>query len=843
MGAYMNPLLDTDFLEQLHQDIRREIFVKIISLDYDENPLEEITGHVTQGSISLDGTSAVQRTCSITMIAEDIDINSYYWGLNTKFKVYIGMKNFINPNYDEIIWFPKGTYLISTFNTAQAVNNFTINIQGKDKMCQLNGDIGGVISALSHDFGMIDEYDEDGNVTHKKYLIKDIITEAVHEYAREPYFNIIVNDLDDVGLELLEYRGNTPMYLIIDESGEVSQFSFNKAQSYSLEPGAGTPSVSIADIELGSVIIDGVERKLSFDQRISLRGAFSSATPTYVYGGSGYNERYSIAKVTYGETVGYRITDITYAGDLIGQVGQSITQAVLDPIVKQLGNFEYFYNDDGQFVFQRKRTYVDHSWNNIKLDLETGKSYVDNIAMTSSSVWSFHDSKLVTSFNNNPNLMNVKNDFSIWGKRKGLGGGEIPIHMRYAIDKKPIFYTTYEGVTYTTLSEEEVEDYKKQLEYEMPERGYQKEASRFGLSEDWWEVRDWAAAWSYSGLAIPTKNLGAYCPVKAKMTTDIAQAGVPLGTSLEFSYVPQEEVDKWATTLGDYVTTDDLVFREDGTLWDYHGGCMHSYTWWLTQFEKGGQYEGGYAYFYKPQVPADDIASGNTGMGLQLGDKIYYSQEWRELIYQMALDALLYQHTDDFFAVIANNNKNFYPTGMTGYEQYYVDMNSFWRDLYDPSLDELNIYEFIKWIPSRVEADGKTHTYKQTDPEAEEIFNDSRRLLYKKRDNKYVGVNIDTNVEPYVPTRAYYTKGDDLCEKHIASTFYQVNADGDGYNEFKEPDIVTIRKIATSADLTTDYYYPNAGSYDLYTPLIQPTRTLTIGTQDYGGSKRSWQQL
>jgi hypothetical protein len=35
----------------------------------------------------------------------------------------------------------------------------------------------------------------------------------VHTYANEPYHNIIINDLDAYGLELLEYRYDIPMYL------------------------------------------------------------------------------------------------------------------------------------------------------------------------------------------------------------------------------------------------------------------------------------------------------------------------------------------------------------------------------------------------------------------------------------------------------------------------------------------------------------------------------------------------------------------------------------------------------------------------------------------------------
>jgi hypothetical protein len=51
---------------------------------------------------------------------------------------------------------------------------------------------------------------------------------------------------------------------------------------------------------------------------------------------------------------------------------------------------------------------------------------------------------------NAPVLNNLRNDYSVWGKRKSLSGAEIPIHARFAIDKKPIFYRAFDGVIYTT---------------------------------------------------------------------------------------------------------------------------------------------------------------------------------------------------------------------------------------------------------------------------------------------------------------------------------------------------------------------------------------------------------
>jgi len=87
------------------------------------------------------------------LIANELNINEYYWGLKTKFKCFIGLENRVDANYPNPIWFPMGTYLITSFSCNQALANFTISISGKDKMCLLNGDIGGTITALSVDFG------------------------------------------------------------------------------------------------------------------------------------------------------------------------------------------------------------------------------------------------------------------------------------------------------------------------------------------------------------------------------------------------------------------------------------------------------------------------------------------------------------------------------------------------------------------------------------------------------------------------------------------------------------------------------------------------------------------
>jgi len=87
-----NPLLDKQFIEALDKHNQRELYAKIVSLTIDEKPIEEISGKVSQGTLSIDGSSAVRRTCSLTLIADRVNINEYYWSFTTKFKLYIGLK-------------------------------------------------------------------------------------------------------------------------------------------------------------------------------------------------------------------------------------------------------------------------------------------------------------------------------------------------------------------------------------------------------------------------------------------------------------------------------------------------------------------------------------------------------------------------------------------------------------------------------------------------------------------------------------------------------------------------------------------------------------------------------
>ena len=535
---------DKDFLLELDKEKNKTIYARITALQFNETPVETIEGRVTGGSISVDGSSALRRTCSLTLVAQDVQYNDYYWGLNTKFKLEIGLENSIAFDMPDIIWFNQGIYLITDFSTSHSVNSFSISISGKDKMCLLNGDIGGELAAET-DFGKIEEEDANGNWTIYSITIPEIIRNAVHTFAGEPYHNIIINDLDVAALELLEYRYDMPMYFY----REANQDYLGKYENATMD------GEKECWVNRGNGFEKTVLKDLTYNDLETLTEVFSGVENPSLVRFYENGENYYIAKIEYGQSAGYRFTDLTYAGELVGKVGDSIT-SILDKIRDMLVEYEYFYNLEGQFVFQKKQSYISTPWTPIQNDINGNPAVVESYSTSSSSVYTFSGGELITSFNNSPDLGNARNDFSIWGQRTSVSGAELPIHIRYAIDKKPISYKSIQ------VDDSELEAYNKSH-----------------------------------------------------------------GTKLK----GQESIQY------------------------YHG---------------------------------DEYAIVVTD-----GSKKIYC-DWREIIYQMACDYYKYNHLDDFELKIIQANGNLYPLGQTGYENYYIDLQGFWRELFNPELTEqINQYE------------------------------------------------------------------------------------------------------------------------------------------------------
>ena len=438
----MDALKDTEFLKLLDENRSKTIYAKIISLTMEEFPQEEITGKVISGSINVDGKSALRRTCSLSLIANKVNLNSFYWGLYSKFKLFIGVKNEINNDYPGIIWFPQGIFIITNFSSSQSVNSYTISITGKDKMCLLNGDLGGTLTAISTRFDLKEDGLKDKSIIREKSTIKEIIYKLVNELGGESIPNIVINNLEDYGLELLDYNGDVPLYLLFNANNELYQIYISQKVKVFYKKGNDWKQTTI--------------NKLPEDFEYNDLNIISGKAPSTIKLSKDGKTEYTVMKRLKGEAVGYRLTDITYAGELIASAGDSLT-SVLDKIVSQLGDFEYFYDVNGRFIFQRKKTYLNINWNPIENSkdakpnsLTTIDSYVQAAIYASPLSYNFEGNKLLTSMSNQPNLLNLRNDYSIWGKKKTLSGLELDIHFRFAIDKKPTRYKTYFQEEYTS---------------------------------------------------------------------------------------------------------------------------------------------------------------------------------------------------------------------------------------------------------------------------------------------------------------------------------------------------------------------------------------------------------
>ena len=698
-------LLDKEFLRLLDLEREKEVFVKIISLDFNENPLETIEGRVTSGSVNVDGTSSVRRTCSLSLVANELNIHDFYWGLNTKFKLFVGVKNVLKhrmlykekyAHYPDICWFKMGTYIVSSFSTSQSTSSYTISISGKDKMAFLNGEVGGIITPLSWDFGKIDEVDANGFIKTTNYLIRDIILESVHEHSQDPYWNIIINDLDDYGLELLEYKGTDTLYLLYNTAqGVVDQMIFDLSKITTKDPEDIHYDPRIQQLEDTNV------------DKFKIRGV-----------------DYTIIKVERGDVVGYRITDLVYPGDLISNIGESVT-SMLDKIVSMLGEFEYFYDLDGRFIFQRKKTYIQSTFSTItKNDNNTNEIYISNAAETSACTYSFDNSLLVTSFSNSPNFADIKNDFSIWGVRKGSSGIEIPIHLRYAIDSKPWMYTTYDGRIYITAEGKneynrlmtEYTEWFKQKQEDAAEAAGKTVFKKIPVpvflqnsdgSSDWWDIKNWAEYYRLLTEHLPEDAIGSYGTQGFTGTLTF-----PNGQTMNFGgngqlvidlerssynlfYGNNENPNGGRKTGYKYISRGTWVERESNGSWSptQHGfdGCWHTYREFLY-LDANNNCQ---SFIYKPEIPTsaltDEVIAVMENVVIEdlgLTDQALEC-DWRELIYQMSLDYNKYHHDEDFLVKIDQNNTlpdytHLYPGGFTGYEKYYIDLNGFWRTLYDP---------------------------------------------------------------------------------------------------------------------------------------------------------------
>ena len=375
---YLN---DSRFLKLVDIQRLQDQYIKITLLDWDENPIKEIQGMATGGSININGDSSVRRTCTLNMTIKNIEDAKISDAKNLisigrKIFLEIGLSNHTGLYEDEypIVWYPQGYFVFTQCSLTSGINNgTTLSAQLKDKMCLLNGECGGVFPSTVQ-FDKWDTVDSDGNWYTEKVTMARIIREAVNHWGKEQLGKILISDVDEKVKMSMRWLGDSPVYLI-SESGN-KRFSMDKSTSGGIE--------------------------------------------TY----------------TYGDDIGFIYTDFTYPGDLIANPGDNICTAVLDKIKTALGNFEYFYDVYGNFIFQEIKDYKNTTQAKVEIDKLKNDDYTVDISK-GKSAYDLKDNELLMNFSNTPQYSRIKNDFVIWGTRTNDKNLKVPIRYHLAIDKKP----------------------------------------------------------------------------------------------------------------------------------------------------------------------------------------------------------------------------------------------------------------------------------------------------------------------------------------------------------------------------------------------------------------------
>lgn len=369
MFEYLN---DIEFLQALDKLQLRTHYAKIILLTFNEKPIKEIQGTITTGTLSVNGSSAIRRTISLSMLANpensDIENIDNEISINKKVKIEIGLKNPMKSYsyYGDIVWFPCGLFVLSSATISRSTSGWTISINGKDKMCLLDGTAGGTLPASTTFHEKLIELDN-GDIEIQQPTIYQIIYEAVNHWGGEAIENIVITDLDETVKMLVRYMGDSPIY-----------FS-NNYESMSFTPSSDFP---------------------------------------HMY--------------SYGKDAGYKETEFTYPGELVLNAGDTVV-TLLDKIKSILGNYEYFYDINGKFVFQQIKNYLNTGSPLTEL---TADDYVKNYN-NAKFLYSLTDLDTTTAITRSPKYDNVKNDFYVWGSRKTSADVEVDIRYHLAIDTKP----------------------------------------------------------------------------------------------------------------------------------------------------------------------------------------------------------------------------------------------------------------------------------------------------------------------------------------------------------------------------------------------------------------------
>ena len=378
-------LYDKAFLKQLDLERNKTQYIKITVLDWEDFPIQSINGYTTGGNLNLNGNSSIRRTGSLSMISIDsaysITDIRNIVSINKRIKVEIGFLNQTGSYREHNIFW---------FNQGIYIigdANISKGTDGINISLNLKDKMvllnGECGGMYMHEATLSPVILEDGS--EEPALIKDLIVTAVAEMGGIPRHKIYVFDIPDRIKNAVRWTGNTPLY-IKEETAGYCDFS------------------TIAQSDSG-------------------------------WGVYPYNSN-----------IGSRFTNFTFPTEkeLIINAGETVV-TLLDKIKGVLGNYEYFFDLEGNFIFQQIKDYVNEGSSLDNLTDAINDKYLINSSQTNKSQYIL-ENELLTNISNSPVYANIKNDIVLWGSQKTSTGATKDICYHLVIDDKPQGSWKYEWV-------------------------------------------------------------------------------------------------------------------------------------------------------------------------------------------------------------------------------------------------------------------------------------------------------------------------------------------------------------------------------------------------------------
>ena len=395
-------LKDESFLKKLDSLHIRENTIKITILDWQENPIDNIEGLVSSGNININGDSAIRRTASLNLIIKEKTATGM-----AKFKSLIALNK-------------KVKLEIGYKNTTSYYTQYPIIWLPLGTYVCFNPSFSHSSNGITLSLSLKD----------KMCLLNGDCGGTIAASTTFSEYETMTEDGEVI-------ISKPTIYQIIQEL--VNHFG-----------GEALNKIIIKDIDTK------IKKVMKWTGSNALYQYSDGVLTTEVRPKEKPSKTFS-----FGQDVGFIYSNFYYPGELVGNAGDSVV-TILDKIKNTLGNFEYFYDVQGNFIFQEKKNYLNTKYSTVNVNEMNANDYLIDASRSKYS-YEFNDANLITSFSNSPQYNMIKNDFVVWGIRETATGAKLPIRYHLAIDEKPQIGNIYEEIVFTINEDTGLREAKKPI--------------------------------------------------------------------------------------------------------------------------------------------------------------------------------------------------------------------------------------------------------------------------------------------------------------------------------------------------------------------------------------------